>query len=231
MASQSPNPFRDIGPWNTLGVAGRLVKALLVEVNGVSTKDEWKAQKSKETNGQVWVFSGTTVDKPKLTLEACDAEDFDDLGDLWNVLKPVPGFTGSATPAAPTGGQQFTGAAQSKGDASSSSSGGTVNTVADPAAKASTSSSTPNPGPRPPTVSVQNAILAWHGITAIARGEWEGPMVTETNSWRVVITVVPQEQPKPAGVGAMTPAAPGSQFTGGAPDSIDKKAAAGAAGT
>ena len=260
------NPFADVGPWNTLGIGGTQVRATLVEIDGVKTTDEWKAQKSKETNGQVWVFSGTTVDKPKLTLEAVDLADFDDLRRVWQQLKPVPGqgaavatagagsTSGIGSPTATAAGQAAFASAGAAAQASGASkeeifaaanaaaqeaSGGT-STGTFGAAGASSTPSTPNPGPRPPTVSVQNEILAWHGIYAIARGEWDGPKPTATNSWRVILTVVPQEPPTPAGAGAMAPAtagsstasaaSPGAAYSSGS-GSMASNAAAGAAGT
>jgi hypothetical protein len=257
-----PNPFRDVGPWNTLRLGGVLVKPLLVEIDGVKTTDEWKDQKSKESSGKVWVFQGTTKDKPKLTLEAPDEESFDDLLRLWEQLKPVPGLGGvsapttstasapttavGSPPAPPVTAESLLAQAQAKlaalnnPSAASSTTGSSSSTAGAGAAAAATS----NPGPRPPTVSVQNAILAFHGIFAVARGEWDGPKPTPTRSWKVVLTVIPQEPPTPAGTGAMAPVASGSQWagggsagaaaTGGAPTpqvGIQKNAAAGAAGT
>jgi hypothetical protein len=238
MARTEPNPFRDIGPWCEVLIGGNLIKASLTKINGVSTKDEWKKQKSKESSGSTKVFAGTTVGDPKLTFTAVDEDEFDDLRDFWDLLAPKPGQGGTGAPAAPTGGTQYTAAAQPRGEAVGSPPAASASTDTTSSADASSSSSSSsaskdNPGPRPPTVSIQNEILRWHGITSIARGEWEGPTPTETRGWEVVLTVVPQDPPKPAGAGAMAPAKPGDKFSGGVPtpqDGMSKDATAGAAG-
>ncbi len=242
------NPFDDLAPWNRIRLGGMLFDELrLVEIDGVSTKDEWKEQKSKESSGKVYVFAGTTVDKPKLTLEACDRAAFVELRRIWDLLKPVPG-QGGTVPAAKTPSQTFAigspAAPGSSGSTAPTGQGGvfTVPSGSTSTGSSSSSSSTDNPGPRPPTIRVENEILKWHGITAIARGQWDGPRPTPTNSWRVVLTVVPQQPPTPAGAGAMAPPSPGSQFAIGSPagangsgatpqDAIAKDAAQGAAGT
>jgi len=250
-----PNPYDDVRPWNTIGFGGIPILPLLVKIGDVKVTDEWKAQKSKETSGQTWVFSGTTVAKPKLTLEAPDKASFDDLRRLWDQLKPVPGQGGGSSTSASSTAAAPTAAVGSPASSSSQSAEqllaqaqralAALNNPTQPPAGGSASGSsttssaaTSNPGPRPATISVQNEILAWHGITAIARGEWEGPTPTETNSWQVVLTVVPQEPPRPAGVGAMAPAASSGpvipQSNAGLPfpiNAITTNASAGAAGT
>src|SRR5690606_3568534 len=62
-----------------------------------------------------------------------------------------------------------------------------------------------NVGPRPPTLPIDNPLLAFIGVTAIARKKWKGPYNTETNSWRVDLTVIQNKPPTPAGVGQQSP--------------------------
>jgi hypothetical protein len=214
----APNPFRDPAPWNTVRIGGRLIKATLTKINGIKLEDEWKVQKSKETSGSVAVFNGTKIlEAIELTFEAVGEEDFDDLGDLWNLLAPKPGTGGTVGTPAPTGGNQFSGGVVTpKGNAASPSASTTAGTVdTSGGAAKSSSSSTPNPGPRPPTLIIENAILTYLGVTAIARKAWEGPKCTATNSWEVVLTLIQNKPPVPAGVGAQAPPKPGSQFSGG----------------
>jgi hypothetical protein len=59
-----------------------------------------------------------------------------------------------------------------------------------------------SPGPKPPTLSIENGYLNYHGITAISRKSWDGPKPTPTNSFRVVVEVVLQKAPIKAAVGA-----------------------------
>lgn len=260
------NYFRNPKPWTEIHMAGRLIRSALVELNDVSTEDEWKKQKSKETSGSVNSFSGTKQNNFTMTFEGVDENDFDDLGDLWNALAPVPGLGGgttSATTAAPmTAPGQPSATAVAVGNAAaaeSKASGGDWVDQWQARAAAQTDSSSsaldsvnadtgkdtskePSPGPRPPTVAVDHPLLRWHGITAAARKKWEGPFVTETNSVRVKLTMIPDKPPTPAGTGAMAPPKPGSQFTIGggggsgggttsSQDAIGQHAAADAAGT
>lgn len=246
--SPFPNYFRNRSPWLDIRFGGRLVKAALVEINGIATKDEWKKQKSKETSGQVNVFAGTTWSDPKFTFEAVDAGDFDDLRRLWELLAPVPGLGGTSLPAGVPSGYVSGGPVGSP-PASNAAASGTVGV----AVGGKTGSKDgwpggpgiPDPGPRPPTVTVQYPPLAWHGITAVARASWEGPIFTATGSIRHIITFVAEKPPKLAGAGAMTPAKDiGSQYAtaGGTPPAdgaatptpqaqVNKNARAGAAGT
>ncbi len=245
--SFSPNPFAPDGraPWLVIGFGGVVLrKVSLTKINGVSTKHEWKEQKSKETSGSVNTFSGTKYGHPKLTFEAASEEDFDELSALFDRMKPVPGqggtgSTGTPSPTLGTPASFAIGSAAGKGGATAPAAPGGG---ADAPEKPASSSSTPNPGPRPPTISVQYPSLARHGILACALEEWVDVGFTATNSYEVEITIIPDKPPTPAGAGAMAPPAPGSQFSAGggggagAPggaggDPVGKAAAAGAGGT
>ncbi len=60
-------------------------------------------------------------------------------------------------------------------------------------------------GLRPPTLSIDNPLLAWIGLTAISRKEWDGPKNVAGNSWKVDLTVIQSKPPVPAGTGAQGP--------------------------
>lgn len=226
----SPNFFIDREPWTiiTFG-SGAPIRAALVEINDVSTEDQWKKHKSKETSGELASFEGTTWSDPKLVFEGTDDRDFDDLRALWDLLAPVPGLTGGSGTATPAPGQTFAIGSPAKGSTGGST-GGSSSTSSTAggatAAGGSNTSSTStaeekkdkkeNVGPRPPTVPVTYPLLAWHGILAVARKKWEGPYPTDTNGLRVTLTLIADKPPRPAGTGAMKPADPGSQFVGGA---------------
>jgi hypothetical protein len=81
-----------------------------------------------------------------------------------------------------------------------------------PAASSATSAgpvaSILSPGPKPPTLSIENGYLNYVGITAISRKSWEGPTPDETNGQIVNIEVVLQRAPVKAAVGAASPTAP-----------------------
>jgi hypothetical protein len=245
-----PNFFDDDQrePWTKISFGnGAPVKAALTKIDGVSTKHTWKEQKSKETSGSVNTFSGTKYGHPKLTFTAVDEEDFDDLRALWNLMKPVPGQGTGAPAATPAPGQTFAIGSPAKGSSAGSSSSSSTTTETDTSSKKTDAKD--NPGPRPPTIAVSYPLLLWHDITACALEEWEGPTPTDSNGMEVVITIIPDKPPVPAGVGAMAAPAPGSQFsasggagaggtggatggsTGGGSGSITTNANAGAAGT
>lgn len=215
--SFTPNYFVDPEPWLTISFgSGAPILAALTKIDGVSTEHTFKDQKAKEKSGSANVFSGTKWDKPKLTFTATDADDFDDLRALWDLMKPVPGQgTGGATTPTPTPGQTFAIGSPAKADTSAASTGA-ASTITDPTDKTAAKSKDPDPGPRPPTIAVHHPLLAWHEIFACALTKWEGPTHTDTNGMEVVITIVADKPAVPAGTGTMAPPAPGSQFVGGA---------------
>lgn len=249
-----PNPFIDPRPFNRVTVAGVLVVAVLVKFNGISVEDKWKAQKSKETSGMVNVFAGTDPVGGeggfKLTFRAYDIESFDQLYDIYNALAPVPVLTTTApattsTSSAPT---SSIGSPPSTAEGLIAQAQASLAQLSNPSAAAQTAtdagaSSTPsagptdNPGPRPPTVPIDNALLAFMGVTSVARKSWaweEGPGL----SWDVTIGFLVDKPPVPAGAGAMTPPVstsstitlPANAF-GSAGGSVSSLAGAEAAGT
>lgn len=74
---------------------------------------------------------------------------------------------------------------------------------------------------KPPTLSIENAVLALIGLTSINLKSWqEGP--TDTGGWEAEVTVIQSSPPTPAKTGAQDPSKPG----GGAASSVDPQIAA-----
>ena len=249
-----PNPWDAPDFYQRVIIGGRPVKANLVEIDGISVEDDWTVQRPLGSSGATNVFKGTKPAGPcKLTFEAVSAEEFDDLRELYELMRPKPG-QGAAGQGATTGSPGS--AAYGKGYVNQSSNSNPAPTVtADdllksaqaalkqlqaggPAAASPTAAgpiaSILSPGPKPPTLSIENGYLNYHGITAISRKSWDGPKPTPTNSFRVVVEVVLQKAPIKAAVGAAStqsaPAkgktvgvlgAPGFTATGGAGGSGD----------
>ena len=226
-----PNPWDQPAFYQTVIIGGRPVKAALVEIDGIKIEDEWAEQKPTGHSGATNVFKGTKPAGPgKLTFEACDAADFDDLRELYELLAPkagsgansngnTVGSNGSAaygkgyvllstnTNPAPTATPAGL-LAQAQAALAAVQSG--ANTAAAQAGGAAASTpakaaAQPSPGPKPPTLSIVNGYLNYVGITAISRKSWDGPKPTATNSYRVVLEVVMQKDPAPAAVGASAP--------------------------
>ena len=210
--SDFPSFFADRPAWLNIGFGGQPMRAALVEINGLSTEDEWQKSKSKETSGAVAKFCGSTWGDPELTFECVDAAEERELRRLWDLLAPVPGQATATTQAPATSEAQTYGiGSPSKSGSSGSSTGGLGTGAAaggDFKIPGNEQTKAPSVGPRPPTISVQYLPLLWHGITAVARKKWEGPIITETNAVRHKLTFIADKPPKPAGTGAMAPAKP-----------------------
>lgn len=88
--SARPNPFREIRPWNTVKIGGRLIKSVLKEISGVKLEDEWNVQRSLETQKAIAIYRGVKlIEGVVLTFESVDVGDFDDLDDLFSLLAPT----------------------------------------------------------------------------------------------------------------------------------------------
>lgn len=217
-----PNPWDAPEFYQTVKIGGRPIKASLVEIDGISVEDDWTVQRPLGSSGATNVFKGTKPAGPcKLTFEAVDVEEFDDLRDLYERMAPKPGSGAAGTGA--TKGQPGS-AAYAKGYVNHSSNDNPAPTetaddllksaqaalkqlAAGGPAAASPTSAAPiasilSPGPKPPTLSIENGYLNYVGITAISRKSWDGPRPTPTNSFRVVVEVVLQKAPVKAAVGA-----------------------------
>lgn len=243
----SPNPYRDPRPWNRVALGGRLIKAILKSWDG-TIKDDWKKQKSKNHNGASMSFGGTNPSEDlKMVWTATNEDAFDDLGDMWNLLAPVP--VGTSAPAAATTTPQTTAvgsppAAAAPFDpfaalaAAQSALAKLDAPPTTPSADASSSSSaaaTPadDPGPRPPTVTIRHAGLNFLGVFAVARKSWKGPYPAAGNTWEVEIEFVHDRPPSPAGAGTMTAAQAifGTASPQSSADAAKSQANADAAGT
>lgn len=210
------NPYREPGPWGEVKIGGRLIVAHLVAIDGAEIEDEYNVQRPIGQSGAVAVFKGTKIaELITLTFEGYDEASFDDLWTLWEMMRPVPG-TGGGT-GTPKGSQFYQAPTKGQVDGTTQQlppgSGLPTNTTADGWPKNATAS--PNPGPRPPTLTIENPALAWIGVTAISRKKWKGPYWrAEVGSWRVDLTVIQAKPPTPANVGAQPPA--GAQYAGAA---------------
>jgi hypothetical protein len=228
-----PSPWSAPSFYSTVKIGGRPIKATLVAIGGNKIEDEWNVQRPTGASGATNVFKGTKPAGPAtLTFEAVAEDEFDDLREVYELLAPKVGSTtqigGASTVGSPGSaayGQQY---AQGKSTASAATPTASDLLVqaqqalaqlqsgaAAPAVQASASSPVLlNPGPRPPTLSIENGYLNYVGINAISRASWEGPTPTETSSFRVVIGVVLQREPRKAAVGpasAQSPDNPGQR--------------------
>lgn len=242
-----PNPHRpdELLSYKRVKIGGRWIKAPLHKVDGNEIEDDWNEQKPTGKSGAKYVFKGTKPpSKQTWTFRTGNdgvhtpEEMFDDLMEIYDLLAPKPGLGGGSPTAPAAAGSEWTiGATKgggSAGGSSSSPSSGSTSTTGGAATSAggSSSSSTDtdststkkdaDPGPKPPTLSVESAYLLRFGVAAISRAKWKGPtFLPESGAWEVEITVVPQQEPIPAGVGAAAPKTPdtftlGAGGTGGA---------------
>lgn len=236
-----PNFFRDPKAFNRVKIGGRLVLAVLRKVNGITLEADWQAQKATGTSGPTWVFKGMNAAGPHgLEFLCADApgctaaEQYDDLRDLYERFGPVKQSTGTGA-AAPKAGDPYTknGTQPANADAGGViPASGTTPTDKDGFPK----STGTNPGPKPPTLSIENGFVNYHYTTACSLKKWDGPYPTETNGITVTIEIIPQKAPVNAGTGVAAPKTGDDITQGGngaaaSAASADKQAAAAGAGT
>lgn len=212
--------FRNRHAWEILKFGGRPLRAVFTKVGNVTTKDAWKAQKNKESSGSTNVFGGTTKEPLKITLVAHDLHAELEIRRLWKLLEPVPGLGGSTGGAVKPPSGYAAGGPVGSPPAAGSAAGtapktGLAGGSAGGADDKSKGATTPDPGPRPPTISIDYPPFRYHGITAVARQEWTGPELLDDGGMQFELTFIVQDPPKPAGAGAMGPTTPGSEFSGG----------------
>jgi hypothetical protein len=232
-----PNFFTDPAAFNRVKIGGQLLKAVLIEVSGIKLEADWTAQKATGTSGPTWVFKGMNAAGPHSLKFKCGngggstaAEQYDDLRALYERFGPVKQSTGG--PAAKVG-DPYTknGTAPANADA-----GGVIPSGATTPTDSSgfPKSSGTNPGPKPPTLSIENGFVNYLGTTACSLKSWDGPNPTDTASITVTIEIIPQKAPVKAGTGVAAPKVGDDISGGGAAASAadaDKKAAAAGAGT
>lgn len=200
-----PNFFTDgPEPWYTVTIGGLQLRCALTKIDGNKIEADWHEQKPTGKSGASYVFKGMKPAGPfKMTLEATEADDFTDLRALYEMMGPAPAQGGGGTApntTLPAATNKALGGGTAGGGAGLSATGGG-------STSSTSATSTPNPGPRPPTLSVENAFFAWHAITQISMKEWDGPKITATNSIEVVVTVIPSSPPTAAAVGTQGPKA------------------------
>lgn len=225
-----PNPWNNPDFFSRVKIGGRPILANLVAVNGNKIEDDWNEQRATGSNSATYVFRGTKPAGPaKLTFEAVSPEEFDDLRAVYEMLAPKAGYgtngNGSTqgSPGSAAYGRQFVRASSPNTPQVNASPSAEIllaqaqqalqalqSGAADPAVTAtpSTPVSLLTPGPKPPTLSIENGYLNYVGMTAISRKSWEGPNCTPTNSFQVIIEVVPQREPTKAAVGPAAPKTP-----------------------
>lgn len=223
-----PNPWDNPDFFQRVKIGGRPIKANLTKINGNKVEDDWTVQRPLGQSGATNVFKGTKPAGPAVLtfLIAGDTreqfvEEWDDLRELYEMMAPKPGSGGAGTGA--TKGQPGS-AAYAKGYVNHSSNDNPAPTATaedllksaqaalkqlaagGPAAASPTSAgpiaSILSPGPKPPTLSIENGYLNYVGITAVSRKSWDGPRPTDTNGQEVDIEVVLQKAPVKAAVGA-----------------------------
>ncbi len=239
MTFPNPHRPEELLSYKRVKIGGRWIKAALFKVDGNEIEDEWNEQKPTGKSGAKYVFKGTKPPgKQTWTFRTghdgvhTPEEMFDDLMEVYDLLAPKPGLSGGTGAAPAAAGSQWSigatkggtgappstegGAGGGGGSGSSSGSSGTATAAGGSSSGSSSTdatdkkdSKTPDPGPRPPTLSVESAYLLRFGVTAISRAKWKGPtFLPESGAWEVEITVVPQQEPIPAGVGAAAAKSP-----------------------
>lgn len=236
--------------YNQVRIGGRVVKAVLKAVDGIKIEYDWSEQKPTGSSGATWVFKGAKpagphkltflcADGPKYTMAECES----DMRDHLERFTPAPTVgSGTGTNASSTANAYTIGTTKDADSAPASADDGGTKTIPDKTTAADAKTGTKggsNPGPRPPTLSIENAFVNYHGTTAISLKSWDGPKPTDTNAIEFEIEVIPQKPPVPAGTG-VAPAKSGDTFTigatkdapaGGGSAQADKDAAAAGAGT
>jgi len=232
-----PNYFEDPEFYQRVKIGSVPILAALVEIDGIKIEAEWAEQKPTGSSGATYVFRGMKPAGPhELTFECAydgrttPAAMFADLRDLYErfgpVAQPLPG--GATSKDSP-----FT-----VGQTKNADSGGAI-----PAGAGTPTDSSGFPkstgqsvGPKPPTLSVENGFVNYHGTVACSLKSWDGPTVTPTRSIRVKIGIVPQKALQPAATGVVP--TKGDSFTlgsgaasSGGSAAADKAAASSGAGT
>lgn len=226
-----PNPYVDPSPWGSLRIGGVLIcnpddplSPQVISYEGLVLEDEYNVQRPIGKSFAVAVFKGTKLlEGPVITIEAPTKEAFSMLWALWQLMAPSPAeiraaqWADSAVVPAATAGDGVGGASTS-----------TVPPEDDGADKDGWPRSPPgfNPGPKPPTLTIECPQMAWLGMHSCSRRTWEGPIWRpEAGSWRVKLGVIQARNPANAAVGAQSPATGGAAYT-----SFQAKGATSAAG-
>lgn len=242
----------------TVKIGGLLILAPLREVDGMKLEGDWSEQKPTGTSGASYAWKGLKPAGPhKYTFESaygpggltpalCEAN----MRALHESMLPKPTLgtapdkstasTATSTPAAPTPPTTAEGLLEQAQQALKNLDNPAK--AADPTAGTTGDSGKPksdaaNPGPRPPTLSIENGFVNYVGTTAVSMKSFE-VKATKTCSLQYVLEVVPQKALKQAGTGlapAKSPDAAGGVAkqagAGAAASAADAAALAAGAGT
>lgn len=202
-----PNPYVDPTPWASLRIGGLLIcnpedplSPQLISITGLKLEDKYNVQRPIGQSFAVAVFTGTgLLEGPEITIEAPTKEAFDALWDIWQLMAPSPAAVAAA---------QFTQVAVVPASTANDGVGGASTSELPPEDDGADkdgwpkSPPGPNPGPKPPTLSIECPQMAWLGMHACSRRTWEGPIWRpEAGSWRVVLGVIQARNPAKAAVG------------------------------
>jgi hypothetical protein len=216
--------------WATVVIGGHVILAVLREVDGMKLEGDWSEQKPTGTSGASFAWKGLkpagphkltfeTANYPGVTAKQCE----DDMRVVHEMMLPQPSLgaaptastTPTATPATPAAPATPTTAegllAQAQQALANLNNPATqANPTAGTTGTSSSSSAAKtdaNPGPRPPTLSIDNGFVNYVGTTAISLKSFE-VKPTKTNSLQFILELVPQKALKPAGTGLAPPKSP-----------------------
>lgn len=222
--------------WNRVKIGGHLVLCVLREVDGIKLEGDWSEQKPTGSSGASWNWKGLKPAGPhKLTFEtaygpggitpeACER----DMYIVLEMMLPAPSGTAAtatkatptATPTSPTAPatpttaegllQQAQQALKNLDNPAKAADPTAGTTGSDGSAKKDAA----NPGPRPPTLSIENGFLNRMGTLAGSYKSFE-IKPTKTNSLQFILEVVPQKPLVAAGTGLAPAKSPDVVGTGG----------------
>lgn len=227
-----PNYYLNPGAYNRVLLGGHLLLAVLVEVDGIKIEGDWQEQKPTDKSGASWNWKGLKPAGPhKLTFEtgrapwATSAEMEADMRLVYEMLQPSPRQAVAAakvatpatttTPAAPATAEglleqakqaleNLNNPAKAK-DPTAGTTGFSLNNPTTPAA---------NPGPRPPTLSIENALPNYVGTLAVAMKSYEIKPKRDVGGMQHILELNAMKPLVPAGTG-LAPAPKSAVGTGG----------------
>jgi hypothetical protein len=206
--------------WGRVIIGGHPILAVLREVDGIKIEGDWSEQKPTGTSGASFLWKGLkpagphkltfeTANYPGVTARQCE----DDMRVVYEMMQPVPTLGApvskgkpTATPSTPTA-PEVPVTAEGLLEQAKQALANLDNPAKqkDPTAGTTGESGAPkkeeaNPGPRPPTLSMENGFVNYVGTTAVSMKTFE-VKPTKNLSLQYVLEFVPQKALKPAGTG------------------------------